>query len=102
MFMNLMVNAIEAMSHGGTLALRTRQEGDRAVVVVADTGGGIEDWIRDRIFDPGFTTKGVGVGLGLGLAIIYCVVQDHRGTIEVASAPGEGSRFTVTLPIERA
>jgi signal transduction histidine kinase len=102
MFMHLMVNAIEAMSEGGALTLRTRREGDRAVIEVADTGAGIEDGIRDRIFDPGFTTKGVGVGLGLGLAISYRIVQDHRGEIEVESAPGKGSRFTVRLPIERA
>jgi signal transduction histidine kinase len=102
MFMHLMVNAIEAMGEGGVLTLRTRREGDRAVIEVADTGAGIEDGIRDRIFDPGFTTKGVGVGLGLGLAISYRIVQDHRGEIEVESAPGKGSRFTVRLPIERA
>jgi signal transduction histidine kinase len=102
MFMHLMVNAIEAMGQGGTLTLRTGREGDRAVVEICDTGVGIEPEIRDRIFDPGFTTKGVGVGLGLGLAISYRIVQDHRGEIEVASSPGEGSRFRVRLPIERA
>lgn len=102
MFMHLMVNAIEAMDQGGTLTLRTGREGDRAVVEICDTGVGIEPEIRDRIFDPGFTTKGVGVGLGLGLAISYRIVQDHRGEIEVVSSPGEGSRFRVRLPIERA
>jgi signal transduction histidine kinase len=102
LFMHLMVNAIEAMGQGGTLTLRTGREGDRAVVEICDTGVGIEPEIRDRIFDPGFTTKGVGVGLGLGLAISYRIVQDHRGEIEVASSPGEGSRFRVRLPIERA
>jgi signal transduction histidine kinase len=102
MFMHLMVNAIEAMGQGGTLTLRTGREGDRAVVEICDTGVGIEPEIRDRIFDPGFTTKGVGVGLGLGLAISYRIVQDHRGEIEVVSSPGEGSRFRVRLPIERA
>jgi signal transduction histidine kinase len=56
---------------------------------------------RERIFDPGFTTKGVGVGTGLGLAIVYRIIQDHRGSIEVSSEVGKGTEFTVRLPIAR-
>jgi signal transduction histidine kinase len=102
MFMNLAVNALEAMPGGGTLTIRTRKRGDRAEIEFLDTGVGIPDAIRDRIFDPGFTTKGVGVGLGLGLAISYRIAQDHGGRIEVESRPGAGSRFTVILPLRRA
>jgi two-component system NtrC family sensor kinase len=101
-FMNLMVNAIEAMSAGGTLTIRTRQSDGDAIVEVEDTGTGIPDAYRDRIFDPGFTTKGVGIGLGLGLSIAYRIVQDHGGRIDVETAPGKGSRFTVRIPIVHA
>jgi two-component system NtrC family sensor kinase len=89
------------MSRGGTLSLRTRRAADRAVIEVIDTGVGIPVAMRDRIFHPGFTTKGVGVGLGPGLAISYPIAQDHGGSIEVESRPGAGSRFTVILPIRR-
>jgi signal transduction histidine kinase len=99
LFMNLLVNAVEAMGGEGTLTISTRGEGGEAVVELADTGSGMTPEVMARIFDPGFTTKGVGVGLGLGLSIGYRIVQDHRGRIEVASVPGEGSRFTVRLPL---
>ena len=78
------------------------ESGGDAVVEVEDTGAGIPDSHRDRIFDPGFTTKGVRVGLGLGLSIAYRIVQDHGGRIDVESAPGKGSRFTVRFPIALA
>jgi signal transduction histidine kinase len=100
--MNLMVNAIEAMGAGGTLTIRTRQSDSDAIVEVVDTGTGIPDSYRDRIFDPGFTTKGVGIGLGLGLSIAYRIVQDHAGRIDVETAPGKGSRFTLRIPIVHA
>jgi len=76
--------------------------GGGAMVEIEDTGVGISGAHQERIFDPGFTTKGVGVGLGLGLSISYRIVQDHGGRIEVHSEPGQGSRFTVRLPIETA
>jgi two-component system, NtrC family, sensor kinase len=99
LFMNLLVNALEAMPDGGTLTIRTRRMGRDVVVELEDSGCGISEENLPRIFDPGFTTKGVGVGLGLGLAIGYRIVQDHEGRVDVASRPGLGSRFTVTLPL---
>jgi signal transduction histidine kinase len=98
-FMNLLVNAIQAMEGEGTVTITSRQEGDVAVLQFADTGCGIASERLERIFDPGFTTKGVGVGTGLGLSISYRIIQDHGGSIEVASRPGEGSVFTLRLPI---
>ena len=66
---------------------------------MTDTGKGIDTEHISRIFDPGFTTKGVGVGSGLGLAISYKIIEKHHGRIEVTSSPGQGSTFTVTLPL---
>jgi signal transduction histidine kinase len=103
LFMNLLVNAIEAMEADAeteaTLSIRTRREGQEAIVEVADSGCGMTEETAARIFDPGFTTKGVGVGLGLGLSIGYRVAEDHGGRIEVESLPGKGSRFIVRLPL---
>ena len=97
--MNLIVNAIDACEPNGRVLIRsaeTPQGGAR--IEIKDDGCGVEAAIRDRIFDPFFTTKPVGVGTGLGLSISYGIIQDHGGTIEVESAPGCGSTFTVTLP----
>jgi signal transduction histidine kinase len=98
-FMNLLNNAIFAVGGKGTITITTAREGDHVVLRFADTGAGIPSENLKRIFDPGFTTKGVGVGTGLGLAICYRIVQDHRGTIEVRSEVGKGTEFTVRLPI---
>lgn len=101
LFMNLLVNAIQAMDRGGTITITTRREGNVAILEFADTGCGIPSEALGRIFDPGFTTKGVGVGTGLGLSICYRIIQDHEGSIDVRSEPGKGSVFTVRLPIKR-
>jgi signal transduction histidine kinase len=93
--LNLVLNAIGAMQGGGTLTLRTRVRGGEASVEVQDTGTGIPEEIRDRVFDPFFTTREDGEGTGLGLAVSHSIVAAHRGTIEVESKVGRGTTFRV-------
>ncbi len=97
--MNLCLNAVQAMPAGGQLTLRTRSAGDAVVLEVEDDGPGIPVEHVHRIWDPFFTTKPVGQGTGLGLSITQRIVTDHGGEIRVASAPGRGACFTVTLPV---
>ncbi|MBU1236678.1 MAG: HAMP domain-containing protein [Gammaproteobacteria bacterium] len=99
-FMNLLVNAAQAIPERGTITLRTALEGDRVSIEIADTGRGIPPEHLQRIFDPFFTTKPVGKGTGLGLSLAYGIVQKHGGSIEVSSEPGRGTTFRMTLPIE--
>ena len=111
--MNLATNALQAMPSGGTLRVLlepvhvgapritttgTVEVGDYVVLEVADSGVGISPHIVERIFDPFFTTKDVGAGTGLGLSLVHSIVTDLGGAINVASAPGAGSTFTVYLP----
>lgn len=100
-FMNLIINAAEAMNGIGTLTLTTRNLPAEGVVEmqVADTGHGISEDDLDRIFDPFFTTKEVGHGTGLGLAISYGIIKEHKGTISVESQVGKGTTFTIRLPV---
>jgi two-component system sensor histidine kinase HydH len=110
-FLNIMLNALEAMPEGGDLAIATRladaktagvlEPSDRdewLEVVFDDTGTGIPEAEMARVFDPFFTTKKDGTGLGL--AITYRIVENHRGTIRVVSQPGKGTTFAITLPLE--
>jgi len=100
-FLNLFINAIQAMLDGGTLAVKARpsEDGQWLKVEVTDTGLGIEPEHLPRIFDPFYTTKQVGRGTGLGLSVTYGIVEKHGGHIEVRSEKGEGSTFTVILPV---
>ena len=100
-FLNLLVNAAQAIPERGVITLRTRCDGDVVRISVEDDGCGIPPEIRDRIFDPFFTTKPVGKGTGLGLSVTYGIVEKHGGRIELDSAPGRGSRFVVCLPVKR-
>ncbi len=96
---NLVLNAIDAMPKGGTLRIRTRLGDHRhAVITVADTGMGMSDEVRKKVFDPFFTTKGEE-GTGLGLSVSHSIVERHGGDLKVDSRPGEGTTFTITLPI---
>jgi PAS domain S-box-containing protein len=99
---NLCNNAIDAMPNGGKLVVRTkkseREGGSWAVIEVEDNGSGIPQEIQDKIFNPFFTTKEVGKGTGLGLSLVYEIIQRHKGTIEVTSAPGKGTTFSIVLP----
>jgi signal transduction histidine kinase len=97
-FLNLFLNARDAMPKGGWLTIATRRTGDEAVVDVSDTGIGIPSEQLSRIYDPFFTTKPIGKGTGLGLSITYGIVQEHGGTIACASAAGQGTTFTLVLP----
>lgn len=90
---NLIDNAIDAMTDGGQLSLRTFRDHHEIGVEITDTGSGIPEEIRNMIFDPFFTTKGVGEGTGMGLDIVRRIVEEHQGKIEVDSAPGKGTTF---------
>ncbi|MEZ5361294.1 MAG: ATP-binding protein [Bryobacterales bacterium] len=100
-FMNLLVNAAQAIPERGEIRIKTFREGDMVKVQIADSGVGIPPANLERIFDPGFTTKGVGVGTGLGLSICFKIAEDHKGGIDVESEVGKGSAFTLRLPIPK-
>lgn len=106
--LNLLVNAAYAIgqvvgndpAEKGTITIRTRCEGDWAVISIGDTGPGIPKSIRRKVFDPFFTTKPPGQGTGQGLALAYaCIVEQHGGSIHLESAPGQGTTFTIRLPL---
>jgi two-component system NtrC family sensor kinase len=101
-FMNLLVNAAQAIPQKGKITLKSGTADDKVWISVSDTGSGIPPEIMARIFDPFFTTKPVGKGTGLGLSVSYGIIEKHGGRIEVASQPGEGTTFTVWLPVSQA
>ncbi len=101
-FLNLFLNARDAMPRGGWLSITTRVEAGHALVEVADTGSGIPSEHLSRIYDPFFTTKSIGQGTGLGLSIAYGIVREHDGSIQVESSVGQGTRFTLRLPISQS
>jgi two-component system NtrC family sensor kinase len=100
-FMNLLVNAAQAIDQTGKITLKSGCSDDKVWVAVSDTGSGIPPEIMARIFDPFFTTKPVGKGTGLGLSVSYGIIEKHGGKIEVASQPGQGTTFTVWLPVRQ-
>jgi signal transduction histidine kinase len=101
-FLNLFLNARDAMPRGGWLSVATRIDLGRAIAEIADTGSGIPAEHLARIYDPFFTTKVIGRGTGLGLSITYGIVHEHGGTIRCDSAVGQGTRFTMSLPLAEA
>jgi two-component system NtrC family sensor kinase len=101
-FLNLFLNARDAMPKGGWLTIATRVERGEAVVEIADTGSGIPAEQLSRIYDPFFTTKEIGKGTGLGLSITYGIVQEHGGSITCDSQVGQGTRFSIRLPLAAA
>lgn len=100
-FVNLITNACHATPAGGTITIATRAEADVAVITVTDTGNGIEPAVVARIFEPFFTTKPDGKGTGLGLSIVQGIVENHGGVISVQSTLGQGTSFTIRLPMLR-
>lgn len=101
-FLNMILNAANAMPEGGTLTLKTSTDGmNNILVFFKDTGCGIPAENIDRIFDPFFTTMPVGKGTGLGLSITYSIIKQHEGSIHVESAVGKGSTFTIQLPVKK-
>ena len=98
-FLNLLVNAAQAIPERGQITMRTEMNGDWAIVSISDTGAGIAPDVLKRIFDPFFTTKPVGTGTGLGLSVSYSIVNRHGGRIEVDSQLGVGTTFSVWLPL---
>ena len=101
-FLNLLLNARDAMPSGGWLTIATRLDHGEAVVEVSDTGSGIPADHLARIYDPFFTTKATGQGTGLGLSITYGIVREHDGTIHCDSAPGQGTRFSLRFRMAAA
>ncbi|NIR45923.1 MAG: ATPase [Gemmatimonadetes bacterium] len=98
-FMNLLLNASQAIEGEGKITIRTYEKDGHAAVEISDTGSGIESDSIDRIFDSGFTTKGTRSGMGLGLRICREIIERQGGAIEVESTVGKGSSFRVTLPL---
>ena len=97
--LNILKNAKEAMPKGGTLTVRTAREGNKILITTQDTGIGIPEEIRDKIFEAFFTTKQKVKGVGLGLSVCYGIIKDHGGEIKVESEEGKGTTFTISLPI---
>ncbi len=99
-FINIILNAIDAMPEGGTLKIELDQKDNEAIIRIEDTGTGIKDQHLPHIFDPFFTTKGLGKGTGLGLSISYAVIKEHEGHLAVESEENKGSTFTIFIPMD--
>ncbi len=99
-YINIILNALDAMPQGGKLRIELSQTGREAAVKITDTGAGIKAEHLSHIFDPFFTTKGIGKGTGLGLSISYAIIKEHEGRIQVESEPGKGTSFTIVIPMD--
>lgn len=98
-FLNMLLNAIQACAAGGEVVVRSRAEPEAVVIEIQDNGSGIQPEHLPHLFEPFFTTKPIGQGTGLGLSISYGIIREHHGTITVESEPGRGSLFRVRLPL---
>jgi two-component system NtrC family sensor kinase len=96
--MNLLLNARDAMPQGGSVHISTIRQNGSAILQVRDSGTGIDAESIDKVYDPFFTTKGIGKGTGLGLSVSYGIIQEHHGSITVDSTPGKGTVFRISLP----
>ena len=98
-FMNLLVNAADAIENRGEVTVKTWTDREYIYVSISDTGSGIPEEKMNRIFEPFFTTKEVGKGTGLGLSIAYDIIKKHKGEISVASEIGKGTAFSIKIPV---
>ena len=99
-FMNIFINASQAIEGKGDIHIKTRVDNGNALVQIQDNGHGIPEESLNKIFNPGFTTKGVGIGTGLGLSIVYQIIKDHNGKIDVTSDERKGTKVIISLPIK--
>ncbi len=97
-FMNILINASQAIEQDGVIKVRTRHQDGQVLVQISDNGCGIPEKLQSQIFDPFFTTKDIGKGTGLGLSMSYSIIEKHEGRIEVESQEGEGTTFNIYLP----
>ena len=98
-FINILNNAAQAIEGPGKIWIKTLVENGQAEIIIKDSGMGMSEETKNKIFDPFFTTKDVGIGTGLGLSISYGIIEKHHGTISVESVPGEGTQFTIKIPL---
>jgi signal transduction histidine kinase len=99
-FLNVLLNSIQAIEGGGHITITTYQKDKNVHLSFADDGVGIPKENINKVFDPGFTTKGVGIGTGMGLSICYKIIKNHGGEIKLESEFGKGSKFTIVLPLD--
>ncbi|WP_321369661.1 ATP-binding protein [uncultured Desulfuromusa sp.] len=99
-FLNILVNAAQAIEEKGVIGIRTRHEDNLVKITISDNGSGIPESIKEKIFEPFFTTKEVGKGTGLGMSISYDIIKEHKGQIKVDSELGQGTTFTIELPLD--
>ncbi len=99
-FLNLLLNARDAMPDGGRLVISIRRADGHVEMCFADTGSGIDPEVKEKVFDPFFSTKGPTKGTGLGLSICYSIIKDHGGTIDIDSEKGKGTKFIIRIPVE--
>ncbi len=99
-FLNILVNSVQAIENNGTIRITTEVKGNKLVISISDTGQGISPEIISKVMDPFFTTKDPGKGTGLGLSITCSIVKEHKGTIDIDSNPGQGTTVVVTLPLK--
>jgi len=100
-FMNLLVNASQAIDESGTISITTQYSNDQVTIAISDTGSGISSENLEHIFEPFFTTKEVGSGTGLGLSLSFDIIKKHSGNIQVDSEENVGTTFTISLPIKQ-
>ena len=101
-FMNILTNSIQAIENKGDIYINTISSKMGIKICIKDTGKGMTNEVRKRIFEPFYTTKDVGLGIGLGLSITYGIIEQHNGNLDVLSEPSKGTEFIISLPISQS